>query len=186
MGCGPEISHRGPSHVRSGTWSPAGGPIAGRLGQIRGRTRLRGCSHVVGCRLANGRPVKPRPFGRDPYTLEDETSWPLILPQLQSAFNNVHNASIQKTPNELVYGFRTNKLATLLELQKLDSPNLQISDYQPARVDAQDALSLAQPQMKHYYDSRHAPIFFNKGDWVKLRLHCGYHHCAISQPKINA
>jgi hypothetical protein len=42
------------------------------------------------------------------------------------------------------------------------------------RVEASEAIKLAQAAMKRYYDKKHLPKSFNVGDEVMLRLHRGY------------
>ena len=53
--------------------------------------------------------------------------------------------------------------------------------YQPARIDAYDAIKLAAMWMKRNYDQGHKPMFFNPGEFVLLRLHRGYNLPGLKQ-----
>lgn len=102
-------------------------------------------------------------------TLEDERDWVRSCTAIQNAFNNLRNAGTGMTPNEVCLGFTPNLslIARDVYTQELNLTN--------ARVDVADALELAQITMKTHYDRKHQPMFFKVGDWVRLRLHKGYH-----------
>ena len=100
-------------------------------------------------------------------TLEDFKTWPEVLPRLAHTLNNTRSRTTGKTPNEIAYGFILPSAADFLQV-KLGP------DYVTARIEASDAIAMAQMSNKHFYDKKHKLIFFEKGDWVYVNLHKGY------------
>jgi hypothetical protein len=95
--------------------------------------------------------------------------WPTVLPQMQAVMNSTTSATTGKTPHELAYGMKLNSPMELLK----DNPASKRQDF-TLRIDAEEAIKLAQLTMKRHYDRRHRPISFKVGDKVKVRLHKGY------------
>jgi hypothetical protein len=97
--------------------------------------------------------------------------WTTVLPYLQATLNNSTNASTKLSPNEVIYGFRTNDAISLLaDLPPEDFDRLR----QIKREDAEEAIAFANINMKHHYDRRHTAITLKVGESAYLRLHHGY------------
>ena len=88
---------------------------------------------------------------------------------MQAVMNSTTSATTGKTPHELAYGMKLNSPMELLK----DNPASKRQDF-TLRIDAEEAIKLAQLTMKRHYDRRHRPISFKVGDKVKVRLHKGY------------
>ena len=105
----------------------------------------------------------------------DRALWPTLLPALQAAFNNSDSTATGRSPNEIVYGFKTSEVPNLI----LPTPNN--SDLNVAiersihRSEATDAVSFAAAKAKAWYDKRHKPLVLPEGSYAFLRLHRGYH-----------
>ena len=106
--------------------------------------------------------------------LQKASMWPFVLPRLQALLNNAQSTTTGKSPNELAYGFRPNR-----PLDLASSSELPQQVFATARIEAADAISFAQMSQKFYYDRRHQPMYFKRGEKVLLRLHKGY---SIPQP----
>lgn len=117
--------------------------------------------------------------------LDDDRQWPTVLPYMQSALNNTINASTRQAPNMVLYRFRTSEPADLMAATTDSYSRPDVPGYRPARIDAQDMISMASIIMKRTYDRRHKPIFYKPDDWVYLRLHQGYNVPSIQHPKIS-
>jgi hypothetical protein len=110
------------------------------------------------------------------YLLNDTTDspqdWVSFLPTLRSALNNAPNAATGRSPNEIVYGFRTNDRASLLRVDDADY-NMAL-DRNVHQREAADAIAFAQLDAKVRYDHRHQPLRFESGQRAFLRLNHGY------------
>ena len=81
--------------------------------------------------------------------------------------NNIKSSAIEKTPNEVCYGFSINSGLNGIDLDQTPDPLRY-------RSEAADAIAYTQMVNKQHYDRRHHPQFFRVGDWVRIRLHRGY------------
>jgi hypothetical protein len=109
---------------------------------------------------------------------DPETTWVEILPALQHHLNNADTATIGRSPNELLYGFRPNSIVDLISPEAINDTGDENTDIASLRklywYEAQLAISMAAALSKIRYDNRHEPININEGDIVYLRLHKGY------------
>ena len=54
-------------------------------------------------------------------TVENEKEWPIVLPRMSAALNNsTKYSSTNRTPTQLIYGFRTREA---LDLLRIDDPD---------------------------------------------------------------
>ena len=100
-------------------------------------------------------------------TLKDYRTWPKVLPHLSHTLNNTRSRTIGKPPNEMAYEFVVPSAADLLQVQLGQN-------YMTTRIEASEAIAVAQMSNKHYYNKKHKLLFFEKGDWVYINLHKGY------------
>lgn len=70
------------------------------------------------------------------YALDDLSHWPKVLSRIQSILNNISSFTMDKTPNEIVYGFSSCRLLDLLALTS-------ISNTYVARTNVVDIISFA-------------------------------------------
>ncbi len=101
-------------------------------------------------------------------TLENVAEWPRTIPAIQSAYNNSISAPLGRSPNEVASGFSLNQPLDLGAYERELLPK------DVARLEASDAMAFAQMNSKYYYDRKHHPQFFRRGDFALLRLHRGY------------
>ena len=108
--------------------------------------------------------------------LLDESEWPHCLPNIQSSFNNSVTAT-GRTPNEICYNFTPNFTVNPSNVM----PDI---SFPVARIEVKDAIDLANMKSKQAYDRKHAPMFFQVGDYVNLRLHKGYKIPSVANVKL--
>ena len=88
-------------------------------------------------------------------------------------------------PGEPVRIYRRAASVEYVQNAFLDSPEGEVSgaysvgppdtiNYRFIHIDARDAIYLAAIMIKRQYDTRHMPMFFQPGDFVRLRFHRGY------------
>lgn len=115
--------------------------------------------------------------------LENLTEWPKILPTISATFSNSTSRGTGRTATEVMYGQRIKEPLDIAAdaMIDLEQNNLFVSafpaatyTYNPARIEAIDAIKMAAIVMKKQYDAKHLPKFFNVGDYVSLRLHRGF------------
>ena len=105
----------------------------------------------------------------------DGTLWPTFLPALQAAFNNTDSVATGRSPNEIVYGFKTSEIPALI-LPTPNKPDLNVATERSIhRSEATDAVVFAAAKAKSWYDKRHTPLVLLEGSHAFLRLHRGYH-----------
>ena len=105
----------------------------------------------------------------------DGTLWPAFLPALQAAFNNTESTATGRSPNEVVYGFKTTEIPALIHPTP-NKPELNVATERSIhRSEATDAVAFAAAKAKPWYDKRHKPIILPEGSYAFLRLHRGYH-----------
>ncbi|KAF3803874.1 Transposon Tf2-11 polyprotein [Colletotrichum gloeosporioides] len=93
------------------------------------------------------------------------------------ALNNAYVATIKCSPNELVYGFKTNG-----PLDLLGDVNI-ISNRDLLQEEAKISIAEGQMHMKQIFDKEHRHIVFGPGDFVHLRLGKGYRLPGKPSPK---
>ncbi len=99
--------------------------------------------------------------------------WPSLLSALQAAFNN-SETTIEHSPNEVIYEFRTTEIPDLIQPQ--GNPDLNfVAKRSIYRSEATDAISFAVSKAKAWYDKRHKPMILEKDSFAFLRLHREYH-----------
>lgn len=76
--------------------------------------------------------------------------------------------STENYSNELAYSFQPNRSLDLA------TSGLPQQVFTTARIEAADTISFAQMSQQFYYDRKHQPMYFWKGDQVLLRLYKGY------------
>ncbi len=82
---------------------------------------------------------------------------------MQASLNASVNASTGDTPHKLMFDVDLRMPWNLLRQAFVGSP-------QAERRDADECAKYAAMVMKKQYDNRHKPIFFNKDDFVYLKL----------------
>ena len=106
------------------------------------------------------------------HTSSDPTDWPDVLPKLQAGLKSALSTTTGRTPYDIAYGFEPNQA---LDLSRAAIKRLPDFDAKViSRKEASDAIAFASMRQKFYYDRKHQPMFFRKGDAVLLRLHKGY------------
>lgn len=101
------------------------------------------------------------------HTLEDVFLRPEMLPYIQSILNHTSSSTINKTLNEIVYGFFLCKPLDLL------SDPLFSNTFQ-ACTDVTNAISFALVNQKAHYNFKHKFLFIKIENYTILRLHKGY------------
>jgi hypothetical protein len=119
------------------------------------------------------------------YVNERMDDWVRYLAEAEYVINNSSNSSTNKSPNEILYGFKLrspvdNVAATVTD----DSPDKIAVDRMIARVDAEDAAKHAAFHIARHYNRKHKDIEFDKGALVFLRLGSGYKMKGIPKQKI--
>lgn len=95
----------------------------------------------------------------------------MALPYMQATLNNSISTTTGVSPNEILYGFRTNDaLGMLADLPPEDWSRL----CQIKREQAEEAIAWANVIAKSNYDAKHTAIDLKEGSMVYLRLHKGY------------
>lgn len=89
---------------------------------------------------------------------------------MQSGINNSIAVSIEKTLNEVVYGFTPVRSADLAMPTEPDNPITPIL----VRKEAADAIVFAQLNGKTYYDRKHQGLSMKASDFALFRLHKEY------------
>ncbi|KAL0938012.1 uncharacterized protein CTRU02_207743 [Colletotrichum truncatum] len=103
-----------------------------------------------------------------------ETPWPEVLPALQHNLNNSYTATIGRSPNEVVYGFKPR--STLDVIAEKDAPTESIDVIRKIYQDEAAALiDIANSLRKERYDKKHSDVRFSVGDEVWIRLGKGFH-----------
>lgn len=86
--------------------------------------------------------------------------------------NNTSSLTINKTPNEVAYGFAPSRLFNLIEA--LFFPNILA-----AQADAAEAISFALINQKLVYNRKHQLLFMKVDKWALLQLYKKYCILAI-------
>ncbi|KZZ93079.1 Ribonuclease H-like protein [Ascosphaera apis ARSEF 7405] len=100
--------------------------------------------------------------------LDDQTSWPTILPYVQCCLNSAKSSTTGTSPHELMYGVQVANPLLRLQRRLLRQPDL------AARLESLDLAHYAMMKMKQYYDNRHEDVNLSVGSKVYIRLHKGY------------
>ncbi|EKV05442.1 hypothetical protein PDIP_83000 [Penicillium digitatum Pd1] len=95
--------------------------------------------------------------------IHQEADWDEGLAPMQASLNASVNVSTGDPPHKLMFGVDLRMPWNLLRQAFVGSP-------QASRQDADECAKYAAMVMKKQYDSRHKPIFFQKSDFVYLRL----------------
>jgi hypothetical protein len=109
------------------------------------------------------------------FSMYPDTDWTTFLPSIQAILNSSLNSSTQATPHEIMYGIHLNQPSSINATEGTAEQKTQAmrQDFK-LRDDAYEALKIASVYMKHRYDSKHMPKYFEVGDMVLLNLHHGY------------
>ena len=102
-----------------------------------------------------------------------ELDWPEGLPMIMSTLNRAPNASTKLSPDEIVYGFKTRTVSSMLVAE----PTMEVPwsiQRLVNRQEAQDALAHAQTIMKITRDRQWVFPDIQVGDEVNITLHQGY------------
>jgi hypothetical protein len=97
--------------------------------------------------------------------------WPTALPRLQAQLNSSPSSTTGKSPHEICFGIKINAPVDLISKTLQEHGDTQ--DF-TTRVEAAEAIKMAQIAMKRYYDRKHQAKDFEVGQEVMLRLHRGY------------
>ena len=100
-----------------------------------------------------------------------EGEWDKFLPMLRARLNNSSNASTGRSPNEIIYGTKTNEPLSLIGATYATDVEQNRTLHQR---EAEDAIAFANVNMKMRYDSKHQRLVLKEGDSVYLKLHKGY------------
>jgi len=109
-----------------------------------------------------------------------KNNWASCLAEVEFTMNNTVNASTGKSPMQFLAGMNA---PSALDAARHPVPLNTATDWftvrEELRDDARHALTFAQAKMSVYYDRKHTPISFKKGDLAYIRLagsmEPGYH-----------
>lgn len=110
-------------------------------------------------------------------TLNQPNNWPSVLSRLRAALNHsTKYSSTNISSNQFLFGFwtrrRRNRRQRSLPTNGFSDGGsfeactsgtvklVAMEQYEPARIDAKDAIAFAAMCMKYYYDQTHTPRFF--------------------------
>lgn len=114
----------------------------------------------------------------------DASKWVDLLPALQSSHNN-STGTTGRSRNEIVYGFKTNDIPSLLTSRE-SNKDLDISVIRFVhRREAQNAIIWAASKTKSWYNKHHQPMQMSVDDWTLLRLYRGYYLLGRLSPKLS-
>jgi deoxyuridine 5'-triphosphate nucleotidohydrolase len=110
------------------------------------------------------------------------TNWASLLPYLAFAYNNTPHTATKYAPAYLLYGFHPRAPFNFMTNEpSVERPNLYefnapdakqfVEDISSVRLDAKDALKLAQSRFENSYNKNHIPITFEPGDQVLVNIH---------------
>src|SRR6266496_4150327 len=97
---------------------------------------------------------------------------------MQAALNSAVSSTISHLLNKLAFSINFNMSIDLLN-QELDK----IQNFTTC-IDVKKAIKLSQMTMKHYYDNKHQPKFFNINDNIMLQLHKNYSILIVTNKKL--
>lgn len=97
-------------------------------------------------------------------------TWPFALSSIQAVLNNSKSASTDKSPNEIVMGFKTNEGWPLSSEDAMDFASARDIH----RREAAEAMGFANARSKIYYDANHKKMSLKVGDKAYIKLHRGY------------
>jgi hypothetical protein len=105
------------------------------------------------------------------------TPWPALLTALQHNLNNSPAATLGRSPNEVVYGFKPRSVLDTITAKKGTQVSMEALEAlrQQHQEEAAERIAHANAIAKMRYDDKHTPTEFEVGDTVYLRLHKGYH-----------
>ena len=93
------------------------------------------------------------------------------MPLAQFIYNNSRLLVIGHSPNYFIFGFNYNlrlDIADNIPKGRIPAAYDRITKLHELREELRDKLSAARERMKKYYDQRHTPKQFKRGDLVKL------------------
>jgi hypothetical protein len=114
-----------------------------------------------------------------------------LLFSIQASMNNVSNASIELSSNEILYGFKVTKLLNLLNdtnavNAKDDDPLTFLKEERTIlRNEAENAIAFANAAMKIRLDSTRKQLNLNVENYVYLKLHKGYTQFDLTNRKFS-
>jgi len=107
------------------------------------------------------------------YTNAEKNNWASLLPSAQWAYNNSRNSSTGMTPFRALYGYDPDlhidfAVADDVRLGEVPAAQDRVKRLHQLRERLRDKLQQAQEAQAKYYDQRHQPMEFKRGDKVKL------------------
>lgn len=101
------------------------------------------------------------------HTMNNPKEQPKVLSQIQAMVNNTKSAMITKISNKIILGFTLNRPLDLLSQAFGVTHDI-------ACIEANNAITFAQINQKHYYNCFHQPMFLKVENYAFFRLHKGY------------
>ena len=105
------------------------------------------------------------------YTSDEQTNWARLLPTAEYSYNNSRSASTGISPFRAMYGYNPEirfDVADDVPEGEIPAARDRIRRLQELREELRKKLVAAQERQKHYYDQRHVPKQFKRGDLVRL------------------
>ena len=105
------------------------------------------------------------------YCTDEPTAWVNLLPLTRFAYNNSLNAATKSTPNNILYGMDCSIRLHLPEdphQERVPEARSRLEKLHELRQLLRDRLAEARERMAKYYNRKHIPKQFKKGQLVKL------------------
>ena len=100
--------------------------------------------------------------------MKDSTKWSKIISRFQSILNNSSSTTTSKTPNEILYEFKSKQFLNLIAVAMSE---INISK---TRIDAADVIAWSKLNHKRNYDKNHTSMFLKEESYAYLRMHQDY------------
>lgn len=105
------------------------------------------------------------------YCADEPVAWVNLLPLAQFAYNNSINAATKTTPNNLLYGMDCSirmQIADNTPRGRIPEATARIEKLHELRQSLRERLAQGNERMTKYYNQKHIPKQFKKGQLVKL------------------
>ena len=105
------------------------------------------------------------------YTSLEQMNWAKLLPSAEFAYNNSRNSSTKITPFMALYGYNPElrfDIADTVTAGEAPAARQRIVQLQDLRNRLQEELLHSQERQAKYYNQKHQPKLFKRGDLVKL------------------